>query len=114
MYEEIYRLERIFYLLSIGLCHAIKNGAIDIDEAERYLYSPLMMRLLKEEGASDVLHDLIHAGTELEDTESLAPASLGKELDEMISRAMQTLKESPVPKPMFDKWFNPIFERNKH
>ncbi|WP_137938597.1 DUF3969 family protein [Chitinivorax sp. B] len=108
--EKLYRLERVLLLLSLGLCNGIKAGAIDIEEACAYLYSPLMLRNLKEAGASEELYRLIEMGLELEDTETLIPQNIGRDLEEMIAMAIKILTESSDSAPIRDKWFNPIFD----
>ncbi|WP_137938596.1 DUF3969 family protein [Chitinivorax sp. B] len=108
--DELNRLERLFFVISIGLCHAIKNGAIDIEEADRLLYSPGTLHAIKGVKASETLYDLIYMGTELEGTEMLVPQNLGKELDEMIEISMKALQQTPESSGNIDRWFTPIFD----
>ncbi len=79
------------------MCVAIKKHAIDINEAEQLLYSPFTMNTLNEIGANKALIELIHAGTELEDLESLMPSESTKSILKMEEQALN------IKNPRFKK-----------
>ncbi len=60
-------LEKLILLINLGVLYSLKNNYIDINEAECFLYTPYMLRLLKENNCSIDLINIIHKGTELED-----------------------------------------------
>lgn len=60
-------IEYLISILNLGLCVAIENGVLNIEEAEAYLYSPYTMEQLEKLDVATVLIDIIHLGTELED-----------------------------------------------
>jgi hypothetical protein len=67
------QLERVTALLTVGLVVALEAGTVSTDEANQLLFSPHTMALLRAAGVRQALVDLIHAGTEIEDFESLPP-----------------------------------------
>ncbi|WP_151821996.1 DUF3969 family protein, partial [Acinetobacter oleivorans] len=64
-------LEKLILLINLGVLYSLKNNYIDINEAEYFLYTPYMLRLLKENNCSIDLINIIHKGTELEDIRGL-------------------------------------------
>ncbi|RKZ77590.1 MAG: hypothetical protein DRR19_27700 [Candidatus Parabeggiatoa sp. nov. 1] len=106
MKEQVNQLEKLLAVLSIGLGVAIKHNAIEIDEAEQLLYSPSTMNKLNEIGAKKEMIELIHAGTELDDLQSLIPCELAKTLDSMENNALKFLTLSPTIHPQLEKWLN--------
>jgi hypothetical protein len=105
--EERNQFEKLLAVLSLGLCVAIKNKVIEIDEAEQLLYSPLTMKKLSEVGANKEIIDLIHTGTELEDIESLIQSELANTLSQMEEHALQFLSSSPKIHPQrVEKWIS--------
>ncbi|WP_137938600.1 DUF3969 family protein [Chitinivorax sp. B] len=103
--EKLYRLERLLFIISIGLCHCVRSGAIDVDEAGDYLFNPLLLTKLQLAGASEEAQELIRLGLEIEDTEMLMPENLGRDLDKLLKWASERLKESPESASLSDKWF---------
>jgi hypothetical protein len=105
--EEINQLEKLLAVLSLGLCVAIKNNVIEIEEAEQLLYSPFTMKKLSDVGANKKIIELIHAGTELEDIESLIQSELANTLSQMENHALQFLSTSPKTHPqLVEKWIS--------
>jgi hypothetical protein len=94
--EDKTEIERLLSLLSIGLCVAIEQGALPVQAAEDYLYSPYTIEKLQELGVSPQLMRLVHLGTELEDVESLLPEKLGESLAEMNCTALEILQALPA------------------
>jgi len=104
--EELNQFEKLLAIISLGLSVAIKHQVIDIDEAEQLLYSPLTMKKLNEMGVNPEMIALIHAGTELEDLESLLPNELTKSISKMENQALKLLTNLPKMNPQLDKWLN--------
>jgi hypothetical protein len=108
--EEINQFEKLLAVLSLGLCVAIKHHAIEIEEAEQLLYSPFTMKKLNEMGTNKEIIKLIHAGTELEDLESLIPSELANTLSQMENHALQFLSACPKTHPQWvEKWISQYF-----
>ncbi len=40
-------LEKLILLINLGVLYSLKNNYIDVNEAEHFLYTPYMLRLLK-------------------------------------------------------------------
>jgi len=110
--EELNQFEKLLTIISLGLSVAIKHQAIDIDEAEQLLYSPFLMKKLNEMGVNPEMIDLIHAGTELEDLESLLPNELTKSLSKMENKALKLLSASPKTNPQLDKWLSQYLKKD--
>ncbi len=104
--EQVNQLEKLLAVLSIGLGVAIKHNAIEIDEAEQLLYSPSTMNKLNEIGAKKEMIELIHAGTELDDLQSLIPSELAKTLSNMENNVLKFLTLSRTIHPQLEKWLN--------
>jgi hypothetical protein len=110
--EELNQFEKLLTIISLGLSVAIKHQVINIDEAEQLLYSPLTMKKLNEMGVNPEMIDLIHAGTELEDLESLLPNELTKSLSKMEDKALKILTTSPKMNPQLDKWLSQYLKKD--
>ena len=111
--KELNQLERLLAILSLGLCAAIKNQVIDIEEAEQFLYSPFMIKKLLEIGGDKKIIEIIQAGTELEDLESLLPNELAKSLSQMEKQALQFLTASTKTNPQLEKWLSQFFKEKE-
>lgn len=104
--EQLTQLERLLAVLSLGLSIALKHQVIAIDEAERLLYSPFTMTKLRELGGLPELIELIQAGTELEDLDSLLPQELTDSLTQMEHQALSLLATGDPSHPQLDQWLN--------
>ncbi|MEZ4865815.1 MAG: DUF3969 family protein [Caldilineaceae bacterium] len=89
-------IERLLAILNIGLCVALEQGALSIEAAERYLYTPYTLGKLEQLGISSQLLHIVHLGTELEDVESLLPEKLAESLAEIKQASLDILKILPV------------------
>jgi len=110
--EEINQFEKLLAVLSLGLCVAIKHHTIEIEEAEQLLYSPFTMKKLNEMGANKKIIDLIHAGTELENLESLIPSELANTLSQMENHALQFLSACPKTDRV-EKWISQYLRKER-
>lgn len=85
-------IERLISLINLGICAALENQALSIEEAEFYLYSPHTMEQLQELGVAQELIDVVHLGTELEDVKSLLPEKLSDSIAEIKVESIKLLK----------------------
>ncbi|MEI1681831.1 DUF3969 family protein [Acinetobacter baumannii] len=98
-------LEKLILLVNLGVLHSLKNGYININEAEYFLYTPYMLRLLKENNCSIDLVNIIHRGTELEDLEGLN-IDFKSEVQEMFKDCEEMIKGFPEASFEFEKWYD--------
>jgi len=94
--ENKTEVERLLALLNIGLCVAIGQGALSIEAAEDYLYSPYMLEKLQELGVSPQAIRMVHLGADLEDIVSLLPEKLDESLAEIQGTALAILQTLPA------------------
>lgn len=83
--------EKIILITIIGVLESLENGALTIDEAEKYLFSPHTVRKLYEKKCSLKIIRVIEKGCELEDIASLIPESLSKVIGEIKHEAIGIL-----------------------
>ena len=105
--EGAQEAEQLIALLCVGVCAALKSGAMSINEAETRIFSPYTMSALERLGVSERAIELIHMGTELEDVESLRPSGLTAAIDELSDKACDLLKgmpSRPLPCERWVKW----------
>lgn len=96
--------EQLVAVLCIGVCVALKDGSMSINEAENRLFSPYTVSVLEQVGLSDAAITLIHMGTELEDVESLIPDRLSAAIDELKDKAIDILRSMPSRPLPRDRW----------
>ncbi len=102
--EDRSEIECLVAVLSLGLCTALENKYLTIQEAEDYLFSPYTMRVLRQAETSAEVVGLIHLGTELENVQRIIPEQLQNSLNDMKSLSLSILQSQPEslePKP---KW----------
>lgn len=87
-------VSQLVAVMSLGLCSAIANGSITIEEAERRLFNPKMLSQLASLGIADSLLEIIHLGTELEDIQSLMPDKLKESLTQMQTKSLTFLNQA--------------------
>ncbi|ONN51749.1 MULTISPECIES: DUF3969 family protein [Acinetobacter] len=98
-------LEKLILLVNLGILHSLKNNYIDINEAEHFLYTPYMLKLLKENNCSMDLINIIHRGTELEDLEGFN-IDFKDEVEKMFKESEGMIKKLPVTSFEFEKWYD--------
>lgn len=86
------KLEKIFAVNTIGIITSLQENVITIEEAEKMIFSPRTMDLMKSKGASEELLNILHLGTELEDVESLIPHKLNSSLEEIKKQCLKLLQ----------------------
>jgi Protein of unknown function (DUF3969) len=106
--QERNRLERLVALLSLGACAAVKGNLISLDEAERLVFSPGTMRVLRLAGARDAAITTIHTGTELNDVRRLVPDHLAAALEGLEHEAAIVLASSEPTSPDLGNWLERI------
>jgi len=85
--------------------YSLKNNYIDINEAEYFLYTPYMLRLLKENNCSIDLINIIHKGTKLEDLGGLN-IDFKSEVEKMFKECEGMIKNFPETSFEFEKWYD--------
>jgi Protein of unknown function (DUF3969) len=86
------QIEQVVVLLTIGLAVALQRRKVSTAVANQILFSPRTMSLLRAAGVRASVVDLVHAGTEVEDIESLIPEELDSELQSMMEDALACLE----------------------
>lgn len=84
--------EKMLLLSIIGSLEAIKNSAVTIDEVEKFLFSPRMIKTLREKKCDENIVGIIEKGCELEDIYSLLPEKLDKVINELKQEAIMLVK----------------------
>lgn len=77
----------------IGLLESLKSGVLAIDECEQYLFNPYSVELLEGKDIDKKTIDIVQLGTELEDIESLLPHRLDANIQDLLDRAKNLLRE---------------------
>lgn len=85
--------EKILLITIVGGLEAIKNKGITINEMEKFIFSPYMVKRLKEVGCHPPIIELIEKGCELEDIDSLIPEELNAVTEELKREALYILKQ---------------------
>lgn len=104
MKVSVAQLERVIVLLTIGLAVALQRRKVSAAVANQVLFSPRAMSLLRTAGVRASVVDLVHAGTEVEDIESLNPDELDSELRSMIEDALVCLESCEEYDFNAEKW----------
>jgi len=100
------QLERLVALLTIGLAVALERGKVTTAEANQILFSPHAMRLLRAAGVREVVVDLVHAGTEIEDIEFSLPERMPHNLHLLVADAFSCLETCDKYDFNADKWIS--------
>lgn len=102
------QLEQVVLISTIGACIAIRQKAMTIEEAQRFLFSPKTMQLIVTRGVSDGVMDVIHWATELED---LHPSEVDGGLDHIINLASAHLRELEREEYSPSYWLSALVNR---
>jgi hypothetical protein len=103
--NEQTRLQRLLALLSLGICDALADHQISIDEAEQLLFSPRSMRYCRNIGSLQDLIHLVDVGTELDPIQRLLPPMVfSKSLDEIRANARAVLSKTNSSDPQLEPW----------
>lgn len=109
------QLERVTALLTLGLVDALQARTVTTNEANQLLFTPHTIALLRSAGVREAVVDLVHAGTELEDLESLLPEALHTALTTLRQEALACLASCEPYDFNADKWMAHLFRgRRRH
>lgn len=84
--------EKMLLICIIGTLEAIKGGGLSIEEAEKFLFSPYMIRRITEKRYNESIINILEKGCELEDIVSLLPQELEKNLEQMKQETLIVMK----------------------
>ena len=84
--------EKILLLSIVGTLEAVKDGGITIDEAEKFLFSPHMIKELRLRQCNEKIIELIAKRCELEDIASLLPEKLDEVIVELKKETIKIVK----------------------
>ncbi|MCL2354594.1 MAG: DUF3969 family protein [Oscillospiraceae bacterium] len=96
--------EKFVLVTIIGLIESIYINSITIIEAEKAIFNPYTVELLKQRGISKDIVSLLIEGCELENIESLMPHKLQKVLLDIKERAVKMLSNLEENQYV-EKWF---------
>lgn len=85
--------EKMLLISIIGTLEAVKEGKMSIDEAEKFLFSPRMLRKLKEKHYDEKIIYIIELGCELEDIASLLPEKLLQSIEDLKVQALNIMED---------------------
>ncbi len=86
------RKEKMLLISIVGTLEAIREGALTINESEKYLFSPRMIKQFRDEQYQESILDILEKCCELEDIESLIPDKLDFSIRELEKEALEALK----------------------
>ena len=84
--------EKMLLISIIGSLEVIKNTAVTIDEAEKFIFSPCVIKALREKKCDEKIVGIIEKGCELEDIHSLLPEKLDEVINELKQEAIMLAK----------------------
>lgn len=87
--------EKILLITIIGTLEAVKNKKLSIDEAEKFIFSPHMVKKLKGKKYNEQIINILERGCELENIASLLPHSLEKDINELKESALKLIGDYP-------------------
>ncbi|MEH6944943.1 DUF3969 family protein [Bacillus sp. JJ722] len=87
------QLEKLILVNISGVVECLRNKLITVEHAEKAIFSPYSIDLLKNKGICTEIIDLIHMGMELEDIESLMPEKLESSIAEIKSKTKSLLEK---------------------
>lgn len=99
---------KLVLVCSIGLLEALKARLLTINECEQYLFTPYSASILERKGINRKVTEIVELACELEDVESLRPERLDANIDDLINKAKNCLREIEYD-PDFDferKWLD--------
>jgi hypothetical protein len=98
--------QRLVATVTLGLAEAVRAGALSTADACGLFFVPAYLALRRKRNIDKGLIAALHAGSELNDVERLAPKGLPRALNEVSEDAKNALlKLGPCSAPLRDKWF---------
>ncbi len=83
--------EKILLISIIGTIVSLQHNAISIEESEKFLFSPRMVKFLKNKECNKKIVDLVELCCELEDVLSLIPNRFDSTLEKINKEAIALL-----------------------
>lgn len=83
--------EKIILISVIGVLETLESNCINIDEAEKFLFSPHMIKLFCDKGCNKKILNILEKGCELEDVNSLFPEKLSQTIVELKQESIGLL-----------------------
>lgn len=80
--------EKVLLIAIIGGLEAIKNNVATIDEVEKFIFSPRMIKKLREKECNEEIVSILEKGCELEDIYSLLPERLEEVINDLKQEAI--------------------------
>lgn len=96
--------EKIILISIIGIINSIKNKAITLEEAEKFLFSPHTRSIMQSKRCDSNIIALIDYGCELEDIKSIMPSKFTHTLNDIEQKALTLL--SKYEKSETDFWID--------
>ncbi|MDN4497715.1 DUF3969 family protein [Pseudomonas mosselii] len=93
---------RFLAIAAIGLLSSVRAGVIELDEAERLLFSPGVASVFRRKGNSSVVCDLVMECCELEDVLGLLPNRFDSEVVRLIDAFSEYLTVTAPLDAYFD------------
>lgn len=84
--------EKVILINIVGVLESIKNNAITIDEAEKFIFSPYTRKKLCDINCDARIIEIVEKGCELEDIASLIPECFDEEIARLEEESFQLLK----------------------
>ena len=107
-FKERAEAEKFILISIIGLTESLLKKSISIENAENALFSPYSSHILKQEGITPNIIELVDAGCELEDIASLLPDRLDYNITKIKEQAVSELLQRSEKKDMHEikKWLD--------
>jgi len=106
--ESKKEVEHFTSIFALGLISALEHKIIELEYAEQYLFNPYNLNKLHEAEVDDLLIEIVHLGTELEDIRSLLPDKLNEEILDLKSRVIKFLKNNRINESSINRIFKNI------
>ncbi|GAB6482513.1 DUF3969 family protein [Bacillus cereus group sp. MYBK71-2] len=91
--KDIQQFEKMILINILGVLNALEEQLITIEEAEKIIFTPYTIDLLRSKKVSEEVLHVIYLGTELEDIYSLMPNELKDTLLEIKQLVLKLLQE---------------------
>lgn len=85
--------EKILLISIIGVINSLQCEAISVEEAEKFLFSPHLLKFLYNKKCNKKIIDIVESGCEIEDIVSLLPGRLNYTLENIKKETIDLLKQ---------------------
>ncbi|NPD21919.1 DUF3969 family protein [Corallococcus exiguus] len=97
-------VQRLVAITALGMCRALREGAVPPAYACNRLFGPALLTRLEAMEVHPELRHAIHLATELEDVGQLVPEALSRSLAEIEDKLLKLLAALPAPSPEGERW----------